>query len=234
MSLTYSTYLTTIATLMEVSASDADFLAILPQIIDYAEGRIYRETDLINTRVADSSSTLSSNTRTFTFPVPATGRFAVVEQINIVESSSRTPLRPVSREFLDLAWPTATASASTVRPQYYAPFTDQVIVVGPPSGATVTLEVVGTIRPTALSASNTTTYLSTYLPELLVAASMIFAAGYKMNYGAQADDPKQAVSWEAQYQSLLASVNMEDARRKYAGASWTSKRAEPTAVNQRG
>lgn len=234
MALTYATYLATIATLMEVDDANADFLAILPQIIDYAEGRIYRETDLINTRVADSSSTLSSNTRTFTFPVPATGRFAVVEQINIVESSSRTPLRPVSREFLDLAWPTAAASASTVRPQYYAPFTDQVIVVGPPSGATVTLEVVGTIRPTALSASTTTTYLSTYLPELLVAASMIFAAGYKMNYGAQADDPKQAVSWEAQYQSLLASVNMEDARRKYAGASWTSKRAEPTAVNQRG
>ena len=234
MALTYATYVTTISSLMEVDDSNADFLAILPSIIDYAEGRIYRDTDLINVRVADSSSSLSSNTRTFTLPVPATGRFSVLEAINIVESSTRVPLRPVSREFLDLAWPTATASSASTRPQYYAPFTDQVVVVGPPSGATITLEVVGAIRPTALSASTTTTYLSTYLPELLIAASMVFATGYQKNFGAQADDPKQAVSWEAQYASLLNAVSMEDARRKYAGASWTSKRAEPSAVPQRG
>lgn len=234
MSLTYATYTTAMASLMAMGESATSFTGILPQIIDYAEGRIYRETDLINTRVADSSSTISSNTRTFTLPVPATGRFSVIEAVNIVESSSRTPLRPVSREFLDLAWPTATASASTTRPVYYAPFTDQVIVVGPPSGATITLEIVGTIRPTALSASNTSTYLSTYLPELFLAASMVFASGWQKNFGAQSDDPRQAVSWEQDYQRLLAAVNMEDARRKYAGASWTSKRVEPTAQPQRG
>lgn len=234
MALTYATYTTAMASLMAMGESATSFTGILPQIIDYAEGRIYRETDLINTRVADSSSTISSNTRTFTLPVPATGRFSVVEAVNIVESSSRTPLRPVSREFLDLAWPTATASASTTRPVYYAPFTDQVIVVGPPSGATITLEIVGTIRPTALSASNTSTYLSTYLPELFLAASMVFASGWQKNFGAQSDDPRQAVSWEQDYQRLLAAVNMEDARRKYAGASWTSKRVEPTAQPQRG
>lgn len=234
MALTYATYTTAMASLMATSESATAFTGILPQIIDYAEGRIYRETDLINTRVADSSSTISSNTRTFTLPVPATGRFSVIEAVNIVESSSRTPLRPVSREFLDLAWPTATASSSSTRPVYYAPFTDQVIVVGPPSGATITLEIVGTIRPTALSASNTSTYLSTYLPELLLAASMVFASGWQKNFGAQSDDPRQAVSWEQDYQRLLAAVNMEDARRKYAGASWTSKRVEPTAQPQRG
>ena len=234
MALTYATYTTALASLMGLSSSGTDFTTILPTIIDYAEGRIYRDTDLINTRVADSSSTISSNTRTFTLPVPATGRYSVIEAVNIVESSSRTPLRPVSREFLDLAWPTATASASTTRPVYYAPFTDQVIVVGPPSGATITLEIIGTIRPTALSASNTTSYVSTYLPELLLAASMVFASGWQKNFGAQSDDPRQAVSWESEYQRLLTSANMEDARRKYAGASWTSKRVEPTAQPQRG
>ena len=33
-------------------------------------------------------------------------------------------------------------------------------------------------------------------PELLLCACMVFASGYQRDFGAQAEDPQKAVSWE--------------------------------------
>ena len=77
-----------------------------------------------------------------------------------------------------------------------------------------TVEVIGRIRPTALSAGNPTTYISQTYPDLLIAASMIFVSGYQKNYGAQQDNPQQAQSWENQYKMLLASAQSEEAARR--------------------
>src|SRR5690606_24849957 len=96
MSLTYATYNTTLANTIPISESDTDFVAILPRAIEYAEQRIYRELDLLNT-VVRTNKTLTSNTRDFALPTDD-GRFVVVESINAIVSTSRTPLVQVSRE----------------------------------------------------------------------------------------------------------------------------------------
>lgn len=236
MSLTYAEYITTIANIAVQSESDADFIQIMPQTIDYAEGRIYRELDLLSTVVRDSSGTCTANSRTFTLP-QSLGRFETVNSINIVTPSSatisstgtRNPVTAAKIDALDWLWPAETAASATTVPTLFAPLTDQIYVFGPPPGATFQVEVIGNIIPTPLSSTNTTTYLSLYLPDLFIAASMIFISGWMRNFGAGADNPQMAMSWDAQYDKLFASANLVDVRQKFASSNWTSNQPSPLA-----
>lgn len=225
MSLTYSTYVSALTTMMVTSATNPAFVAILPNIIDYAEQRCYRELDLLSTVTTDASGRLTVGSRSFTLPT-ATATFITVQEINVVtpsgyapDAGTRNALLAVSKEFLNQVYNSSTGSSV---PLFFAMLNNSTILVGPWPDQGYTVEVVGTIRPAPLSASNTTTFLSTYLPDLFLAASMIFASGYQKNFGAQADDPKMAMSWEDQYGRLLASANAEEMRRKWAGPGWTS------------
>jgi len=216
MAYTYSTFITALTAETNQDASDAAWAAIVPTVIDQAEQQIYRDLNLLSTVASDTDSAVA-NTRQFTLPTN-NGRFVVCETVNLFVSGARAgSLRKTSREVLDMIYPADLAEASTDVPLYWAPFTDQIILLGPPPGDTVTLECVGTIRPASLSATNTTTFLSQYLPDLFLAAAMINASGYMRNFGSQADDPKMAVSWTDRYAALLQSANAEEMRRKFAG-----------------
>lgn len=233
MSLTYSQWLAEIANLTAIDPADTDFVANLPSCIDYAEQRLYRELDLLNTVVRDASSTLTVGTRSFTLP-QSLGRFVVTNGINVItpstqttpDSGTRNPMVPVSRDMLDVVWPGTTGASLPVE---YAMITDQQIIVGPAPDAAYTVEIVGTIRPTPLSATNTTSYLTLYLPDLFVAASMIFMSGFMRNFGSQADNPQMAQSWETQYLKLFASANIEEQRKRYASSAWGSLSPTPIA-----
>ncbi len=236
MSYTYATWLAAIANETVIDPADTNFLAQAPSSIDYGEGRLYRDLDLLSTVVRDTG-TLSTGTRTFTLPSNL-GRFVVTNGFNVItpagttnpDNGTRNQLVPCSRDVLDMLWPSTTGAGV---PTLYAMITDQEIIVGPAPGSAYTIECVGTIRPTPLSASNTTTYLSLYLPDLWFAATMIFWSGYKQNYGAQADDPKMAVSWSSQYDQLLASANIEEMRKKYNSGQWGSLAPTPLATPPR-
>ena len=118
MSLTYSQYVTNLANTLVVPSTDLNYLAELPNIIDDAEQRIYRELDLLSTIVRDTSGTLTPNSRNFTFPQ----HFISSEEVNIFapagSTTNRFPLMPTSKEFLNQVWanetPTTTPSASAV------------------------------------------------------------------------------------------------------------------------
>lgn len=247
MSLTYATYKTTLATLTAISETDADFLAILPEVIDYSEGRIYRELSMLVEDVADSSESTVALTRGVNIPT-AIGRFQIVTGINVItpaatapDSGTRNPCTPVSRAVLDRAWPSTTGA--TVPTDFcYASQASAIgvsgqpdIIFGPWPDAAYRVEVVGKVIPTPLSASTTSTFLSLYLPDVLVAGSMVFlAGGYMKNWGAQASDPKEGQSWETQFQTLMKSASDWEARKRFASGSWTSAALEPTAQPQRG
>jgi hypothetical protein len=222
--------------IVSTSVTDPNFVAILPGMIDYAEQRIYRELDLISTTTRLASTTALSgvnpcvaNNRLISF---TQGTFVVAEQINIItpasavspDAGTRNALTPVSKEFMDTVW---TSSAGATVPIYFAPQDDHTFVVGPWPDAAYPVEVVGKIRPAPLSSGNTTTFLTTYLPDLFVAASMVFASGYMRNFGSQADDPKMSQSWENQYQLLKASADAENMRKKFSGSAWSSM-SQPT------
>lgn len=236
--LTYTTYVAALAELAVSDPTNTDFVALLPDTIDYAEQRMYRELDLLST-VTRANGLLTIGTRNFTLPTSG-GRFVVTNGFNVITPSTttnpdlgtRNALTPTTRDVLDIFWPSTTFVA---RPTLYAMITDQQIIVAPFPDAAYTIECIGTIRPTALSAVNPTTYLSQYLPDVFLAASMIFLTGGLLkNFGAQSDNPQQAVSWEGQYDKLMASANVEELRKKYSSGAWSSLSPTPIATPTRG
>lgn len=225
MSINYSTYVAQLANLMATDSTTPEFQTMLPGCIDYAEQRIYREIDLLSTVVRDTTSVLTPGDRNFTLPTTANGPFVTVQGINIVtpagstvDNGKRNALSAVARDYLDMVW---NSSAGAGVPINFAMIDQNNIIVGPWPAAAYSVEVIGTITPNPLSATNTTTFLTLYLPDLFMAASLVFASGYMRDFGAQSDNPAQAASWEAQYQTLFKSANMLELRKKWSGPGWT-------------
>lgn len=242
MSLTYATTLTTLANLMGEDPTDPNWLQFVPSMIDYAEGRLYRELDLLAATVSDRTGALSTGTRNFILPSSA-GRFQTVDAINVFSPVStftlRNPLTSVSVDAMNWMWPSDQALSGYPIPVNFAWLQDgnigsQTVLVGPAPSATYNVEVVGTIIPTALSSGNPTSFLASYLPDLFLAALMIQGSAYQKNFGAEQDNPQQAMSWEQQYEKLFASADMVESRKKFSSVSWTAKKPEPNVSPQRG
>lgn len=233
--LTYSQYVTQIATLAVVEENNAEFQIILPQMITYAENRIYRDLDFLFTSIATTSYSLTVGSRQITVPP---GTFVVPEQINVItpagtsnpNSGTRVPLLPCTKEFLDAVY---NVASSTGVPKYFCPFGDFTFLVGPYPNANYTVEIIGTYRPDSLSVSNTTTFISLYLPDLLIMASMVYISGYQRNFGRANDDPQMAISYESQYKTLLAGAMAEENRKKFEAAAWSSQSQSATATPTR-
>ena len=232
----YSTYVNQLSTFLEIDSTDVNFQAALANIIDDSEQRIYRELDLLDTVVRDSSAALISGNRSFTLP-STLGRFVVTEEINVITPAGTTPdngtrnsLVPSSREMLDMLYPSVTGA--TV-PTYWAPITSQQIIVGPWPDAAYQVEVVGTIRPTSLSSTNSTTLLTQFFPDLFFAGSLVMAQGYMKNFGAMSDDPKAAMSWQSHYDQLIQSAQVEQQRKRLASQGWSPKQPAPIATPPR-
>lgn len=229
--LNYTTYVSQIATLTVISSNDTNFQTILPAAIDYAEQRLYREGDFLATYITDNSTNVVANQRVFNYPTSA-GTFLVIDQINIytpVTATSsfgtRVPLQVASKEFIDNLYPNNATAVGV--PAYFAPATAAYATLGPVPDQPYNVEVRGTQRPLALSASNSSTFLTQTLPDLFIAASMIFMSGYMRNFGSQGDDPQMAQSWQGQYDKLFASAGMEEMRKKYVSQAWQSQVPNP-------
>lgn len=231
MPLNYGTYVTDLANLLGTTSADTNFVTALNNIIDDAEGRMYREIDLIETHVVDNSVALTTSNRALALST-ASGQFVVVEELNVVSpatatstSGSLNQLLPVSREFLNLTYPSNTAT--TGLPQFWANIDNTNLLVGPAPDATYKLQVTGTVRPTPLSSGNSSTVLTQLLPDAFMAASCLFGAAYLKNFGAAQDDPKSGVTWEAVYQSRMQSALTEEFRKKHVSQAWTSQQPNP-------
>ena len=100
--------------------------------------------------------------------------------------------------------------------------TSNVIEFAPYPNSNYTIRVTGTVRPPSMSATNLTTYVSLYLPDVFIMASMIYISAYQRNFGRANDDPQMAVTYESQYKELLKSSYVEEARKKFQAGAWTA------------
>src|SRR5260221_13981993 len=243
MAITYSSFVSEIATLTVISSNvlvngDNNFAGIMPALIDYAEGRLWRELDLLVVSGADTSVSCSPGVRTVSLST-VQGEPLVIETLNLLTSAgatssfaTRIPLVPTSKAVIDAIYPSA-ASSNTGQPEFYARLSNLQFILGPTPDQAYGLESIATIRPNPLSASNSSTWLSQNVPELMVAAGMIFAAGYMRDFGAQSDNPQMAQSWESQYQNLMKSMSVDALRMSWESAAWTSKQPSPIATPPR-
>jgi hypothetical protein len=231
-----TSYVNQIATLAVVSPTDSAFEAILPQMITYAENRIYRDLDFLFTSTSVTGYQFSTGSRQLTIPE---GTIVVSEQINVItpvgqsnpNAGTRTPLLPATKEFLDAVYGSPTYTGI---PKYFVPFNDNLFLVGPYPDQPYYVEIIGTYRPNSMSSTNQTTFISLYLPDLLIMASMVYVSGYQRNFGRQSDDPAMAQSYETQYQTLLRGAAIEEARKKFEATGWTSQSPSPVASPSRG
>ena len=237
MALNYNTYVSQIANLTVISSNDTNFQTMLPGMIDYAEQRIYREGDFLATYVS-AVTNLSSASGAITYPT-ATGTFLVVDQVYVSTTTSPSsipivggfeyvPLEVASLPFINTIY-----AQNKGFPRYFSPVDALGAQLGPNPDQSYVAVVYGTQRPTPLSSANSSTFLTQTLPDLFIAASMIFASGYMRNFGSQADDAPMATSWSKQYDILFASAGMEEQRKKYGSQGWQSQIPNPIATPPR-
>ena len=237
MALTYSSYVQQIATMAVIPSNDTNFTIIIPQMISYAELRMQRDLDFLSTQISTTAYSFTANSNTLTLP---TSQFIVPQTVEVVSSGVSTPLLPVTKEFIQNVY---GSGSTTGLPQYFAVYggdtattgnTSQYMIVGPIPNQSYSTILTGTVRSAPLSASNTTTYISTYLPDMFIMASMIYISAFQRNFGRLNDDPQMAQTYESQYQVLKNSALVEENRKKFEASAWSSYSPAPAATPTRG
>lgn len=240
--LTYDSYVTQMATMAVVSPTDAAFVEIIPQMLNYAELRIQRDLDLLASQTT-FAYTLPTGTNTINLDA---NDLLTVQSVNVVVNGVPTPVLPTTKEFIQNVY---SNPSSTGVPQYFAMYGGDYgtggdvynyLLIGPYPNVQYTVNLTGTIRTPSLyknagtGTSNTaTTYISVYYPDMLIMASMIYISAYQRNFGRMSDDPAMAQSYEGQYQVLLRAATMEESRKRFGGSAWSSMSTPPAATPSR-
>lgn len=243
MSITYASFVQRFADLSGTLKSDVNPSILIPAAIDYAEQRIYRELNLITMQITDATGILSSDSRTLALST-ATGTFISVQEVNVLSPSSiaasslgavRNKLAPSALNWVNYLYPSEKSSTygSPSIPSLFAIKDDATLILGPSPDAPYHVEVIGTQRPSPLSASNSSTFLTRILPDLFVAASMVFCCGYvrDKNIGGPLSGDISVASqyWEGEYQKLYKSALAEDVRVKYNQTLTAMSQPMPTS-----
>lgn len=245
--LTYNAYVTQVATLAientttvnsVVQGIDDPFNQLIPSMLDYAELRIQRDVDLLPLQSSSGYNLVTGNN---IFQVPV-GDFVTVQTLSI----NGAPLTPTSKEFIQNVF---GSNATRAQPIYFAPYggdmgtagnTSTNIMLGPYPDTTYPVTVTGTIRMPSLYnnatpafAGTATTFISTWLPDMLIQASMIYISQFQRNFGQASNDPQMGPTFELQYQNLLKGALVEEARKRFAAGAWSSMGPTPLATPTR-
>jgi hypothetical protein len=159
---------------------------------------------------------------------------------NVVNSQ---PVLPVSKEFIQNCYGGLSSSGT---PQYFAMYGDDFgspgqdtnlnILLGPPPNFAYTVRVTGMVKmPSLFSydevgvADTQYTYLSSYYPDMLLMASMIYVTMFQRNFGNASDDPQMGMTYEKQYQALRLGAISDESAKKFQASAWSSY-STPTAA----
>jgi hypothetical protein len=281
-----------------VPTTDPNYQAIIPSMINYAELRMQRDIDFLLASGSFNYTGVAGSTQlqlTTGFP------FVTVENVGVTNpiTGLLEQLTPISKEYLYAIYPTGSTQAL---PQYFTPFNDNLMLLGPipdqaysytvvgltrfqalgylppvfsasgggiitftaahdlvvgnsitlsgftPNGWNATFTVLTVPNSTSVTVSTTatsatvigtavnesdSTFISTYLPDVFIMASMIYISAYQRNFGKLNDDPQMAITYESQYQALLKGAVVEEARKKFEASAWTSQGPAPVATPTR-
>jgi hypothetical protein len=247
--MTYDEIIKNLQTLLEIplNQEDENFKRIIPLMLAYAENRIIRELDFL-AATTSTMGTLIANNREITLPAT----LVILRQMSVLTPTgypwqnffTRRPLERISPEALDLFGteismspgvpPSAVLLTRGIPIQYAiigngAAALSYTVRLWPTPDQPYPVEFLGVIRPPSLSPTNIETVLSMIYPDLLCAACMVFASGYQRDFGAMADDPQKAMTWEAMYTTLRAGAMLEIARQKGEGPGWSAVSPAPAA-----
>ena len=166
--MTYSELVTKIRDYTEVD-SNVFTSTIVNGFIENAEFRILRDVDSDNNRKYATSNVVINQKY---FNVPDNCLIIRSAQITVSGQTSFLDIRDMS--FIN----EYNASGSTGAPKYYANWDEDTVIVAPTPDQTYTVQLNYILKPTGLSATNTTTYLSLQFPNGLLYACLVEAYGF--------------------------------------------------------
>ena len=241
--MTYTEWLQAMFTILQLGDGfgQTAFTALVPRCIEYAEGRLYRdpELDFLATRLVDLSQTTTTGQRSVAIPA----NILIIEEVSLitpantlptVRGAKRIPLSRTTRAFIDFAYPyeSQTQAPDDVNGGHWTPYSMQQaspapgsadelpvplpssVIIAPTVDNQYIVEFTGVFQPAPLSSTNPTTFLTQYLPDLFLAASLVWAFGYQRDFGGQAENPQTAMSWEQTFQFLRQGAAIYELRKK--------------------
>jgi hypothetical protein len=166
---TYSELVTQIRDYTETT-SDVLSDTIVNDFIEHAEKRIFREVDLDIFR-SYQFATLTVGNPFVSLPGANTDNIAFVRSAQIYTSASPTReyLEQKDISFMNEYWPNRD---TTGKPKYYANWDQDTLYLAPTPNSAYNIELALNKQPTGLSSSNTTTWVSTNAPKVILYAAL--------------------------------------------------------------
>ena len=177
-----TTYSELVTQIREYTETDSNVFTtvIVNDFIEHAELRIFRDVDLDVFRKYQTA-TLTSGDPFISMPGAVPTDFEFARYITIFSPSGslggltdneRVYLQKKDTSFISEYAPNRT---STGIPKYYANWDNDTIILAPTPNAAYTIELAYNAQPTGLSSSNTTTWVSTNAPQMLLYACLVEA-----------------------------------------------------------
>jgi len=208
---TYSELVTQIRDYCEVD-SNVFTTTIVNDFIEHAELIIFRQIDFDVFRKYQTA-TLTSGDAFVGMPGNTPTSFAYIRAVNIFSPSGslggltdneRVFLEKRDASFINEYSPNRT---STGIPKYYANWDNDTIILAPAPNAAYTIELAYNAQETGLSSSNTTTWVSTNAPQLLLYACLIEAFKFLKN-------PNMVAMYTQAYQDVITPLAAEQIGRR--------------------
>ena len=175
---------------------DAEFVGVIDDVINLGEMRLWRDLDL---SIFTSEDTAPTSNGVATVTKPTTDPQLVSWQsIYYDNAGERTFLELRSTDFVR----DHQVIGATAPPKYYAEQTETDWLLSPIPDAIYTLNARGVTRPTRLSGTQTTTWLSTHQDDILFKACLAEAEGFL-----KSDD--RVPMWTEQYVAALPLAKRE-------------------------
>jgi len=180
-----------------LETSEATMVSNLDFMIELAEHRIYKTVDLDAARV-QTSVALTGSDPEVTLP----SDIQTLRTVTLLSGTSRTLLDQKDPSYIDDYTGDRTVEGT---PRFYGWLNDSTLLLGPAPLAATTDSVVidHTIRPTPLSSSNTTTWLSTFAPDTLLYSTLLEIATFLKQ------EPDIIQDFTTKYQDAIQGLLME-------------------------
>lgn len=208
---TYSELVTQIRDYTETD-SNVFTTVIVNDFIEHAELKIFRDIDLDVFRKYQTAA-LTSGDAFVGMPGATPTSFSFIRSVNIFSPSGslggltdgeRRYLEKKDTSFISEYSPSRT---STGIPKYYANWDNDTIILAPTPNAAYTIELAYNAQETGLSSSNTTTWVSTNAPQLLLYACLIEAFKFLKN-------PNMVAMYTQAYQDVITPLAAEQIGRR--------------------
>ena len=179
--------------------ADDTLTSYIPDFITLAEARIYREL-----KVRQMETALSSAISSGVIAVPS--GYTEMKFV-YVDGSPIKPLERVNLEALYSRYPTRSADG---KPSVFAREAEN-LIFGPYPDSTYTIKGVYYKKLTALSDANTTNWLITDAPDLILFASLVEARDF-------IHDDERVARWEGRYANAAGMLETQDKNEEFSGS----------------